>query len=134
MSATTASPRQSAITAASNRFVEDHLAAATALGERLAETVQDPDAFVAAITQGFESLGDPVYAAGSQTVAPGLGPIFGVRLPLMEAANKLFKRGTRKTSTSLLLDAVACLLREEKREIRWFGIWNLSRLQVLFLS
>jgi 3-methyladenine DNA glycosylase AlkD len=118
----------SAVTAAANRFVAEHLAEATALGVRLADLAQDPDAFVSAIERGFETLADPIYAAGSQSVAPGLGPILGVRMPLMEAANKTFKRGTRHTSTSLLLDTLDRLLRQELREIRWFGIWNLGRL------
>ena len=119
---------ESATTAAANRFVAAHLAEAGALGERLADLVADPDALVAAIEVGFASLADPVYAEGSRTVAPGLGPILGVRLPLIEAAHKSFKRGTRKTSTSLLLDAMDRLLRRELREVRWFGMWNLGRL------
>jgi 3-methyladenine DNA glycosylase AlkD len=118
----------SAVTAASNLFVTEHLAEATALGERLVDLVYDPDAFVAAITEGFKSIGDPVAADGVHSVTPGLGPVFGVRLPLMDAAQKAFKRGTRKTPTSLLLDAMGRLLREETREIRWFGMWNLARL------
>ena len=122
--ATAASPT----TEASNRFVAAHLAQAAALGEELADLVSNPDAFVAAMRRGFEAIGDPVYAAGSSAIAPGLGPIYGVRLPLLEAAHKTFKRGTRGTSTSLVLDAVDRLLREERREIRWFGMWNLGRL------
>jgi 3-methyladenine DNA glycosylase AlkD len=119
---------ESAITAASNRFVAAHLAQATSVGERLADVVHDPDALVAAIEAGFATLADPVYAEGSRSVAPGLGPVLGVRLPLMEAAHKAFKRGTRGTSTSLLIDAMDHLTRQELREIRWFGIWNLGRL------
>ena len=119
---------ESAITAASNRFVAEHLAEATALGARLADLVQDPGAFVEALEQGFKVLADPVYADGSRSVAPGLGPILGVRLPLMEAAYKAFKRGTRDTSTSLVVDVMDRLLREDLREIRWFGIWNLGRV------
>ena len=118
----------SAVTAASNLFVAEHLAEATALGERLVDLVYGPDAFVAAITEGFRSIGDPVAADGVHSVTPGLGPVFGVRLPLMDAAHKAFKRGTHETPTSLLLDAMGRLLREEKREVRWFGIWNLARL------
>jgi 3-methyladenine DNA glycosylase AlkD len=124
MSPVTVSPT----TEASNRFVAAHLAQASALGEQLADLVQDPGAFVAAIADGFADLGDPVYAEGSRSIAPGLGPILGVRLPLMEATNKAFKRGTRQTSTSLLGDAADRLLRQELRELRWFGIWNLGRL------
>lgn len=130
MTVATATPNKapSATTTASNAFVAEHLAGATALGTRLAQVVQDPDAFVATIEDGFRALADPVYADGSRSIAPGLGPILGVRLPLMEAANKTFKRGTRGTSTSLLVDVMDRLLRRELREIRWFGIWNLERL------
>ena len=118
----------SAVTQASNRFGEAHLVEATALGERLADVVHDPAALVAAIAGGFEGLADPVYQAGIRSITPGLGPVLGVRLPLMEAAQKAFRRGTRQTPTSLLVDAMDRLLREETREIRWFGIWNLGRL------
>jgi 3-methyladenine DNA glycosylase AlkD len=121
-------PAMSATTAVSNRFVAEHLALATALGGQLADLVLDPDAFVAAITSGFATLADPVYADGSRSIAPGLGPVLGVRLPLMEAVHKAFKRGTRRTSTSPLVDTMDRLLREELREVRWFGIWNLGRL------
>jgi 3-methyladenine DNA glycosylase AlkD len=61
-------------------------------------------------------------------VAPGIGPVLGVRLPLMDAAHKAFRRGTRKTSSALLTDAVDHALRQELREVRWFGMWNLGRL------
>ena len=128
MSAATADATQSTTTAASNRFVASHLAEATALGERLVDLVPDPDALVVALKHEFAALADPLYVDGIRSVTPGLGPVLGVRLPLMEAAHKAFKRGTRRTSTSLLVDAMDRLLREELREIRWFGIWNLGRL------
>lgn len=118
----------SAITQASNQFVEAHLAQAAALGERLANVAHDPDALAVAIAAGFALLADPIYQDGVRSVTPGLGPVLGVRLPLMEAAHKTFKRGTRETPTSLLLDSMDRLLRQETREIRWFGIWNLGRL------
>lgn len=121
-------PSASATTVASNLFVAAHKDRAVVLGDRLAYLVQDPDAFVAMIKDGFRELADPVYANGSRHIAPGLGPILGVRLPLMEAADKAFKRGTRKTPTTLLIDVMDRLTREELRELRWFGIWNLGRL------
>jgi len=46
----------------------------------------------------------------------------------MEAADRAFKRGTRRTATTALLDSVDRLLRAEPREMRWFAIWNLGRL------
>jgi hypothetical protein len=108
--------------------VAEHLAAASALGDSLADLVFDTDAFVAAIGDGFKTIADPLAVDGIRSVAPGLGPVLGVRLPLMNAAQKAFKRGTRKTPTSLLVDAMDHLLRQETREIRWFGMWNLGRL------
>jgi 3-methyladenine DNA glycosylase AlkD len=117
----------SATTIASTRFVADHLAAATALGAEVAETVGDAAAFADALTAGFRTLADPVYADGVRSVTPGLGPVLGVRQPLMTATFRAFKRGTRKTSTILLLDVADRLLRREWRELRWFAIWCLSR-------
>ena len=114
-------------TLASNTFVAEHLSAATALGERLADLVGQPDELVTAIREGFESLADPAYVEGQHRVAPGLGPVVGVRLPLMDAVHRAFKRGTRKTSTSLLLDVAGRLLAEETVELRWFAIWDLGR-------
>ncbi len=117
----------SATTQASNRFVAEHLAEATALGGRLADLVGQPDAFLAEIEEGFRVLGDPVYAQGQLTIAPGIAHVLGVRLPLMEAAHRAFKKGTGKTSTSLLLDIAGRLLRVESIELRWFAIWDLGR-------
>lgn len=128
MTAIAATRPVSPVTAAANQFVAEHLAPATALGERLAESVANPDEFVAEIKAGFKSLADPVVVDGIHSIAPGLGLVFGVRLPLMEAASKAFEHGTRQTSSALILDAMARLLREEPRELRWFGIWNLGRL------
>ena len=118
----------SATTVASQRFVAAHLAQAAELGTSLAELVGDPDAFVAALRAGFGELGEPVVVAGQRLIAPGIGPTLGVRLPLMTAVHREFKRGTRKTSSSLILDVADRLLREESREIRWFGMWSLARL------
>jgi 3-methyladenine DNA glycosylase AlkD len=124
--AATAKP-ESAITTASNRFVAEHLPAATALGEELAETVADATVCAATLAEGFRTLADPVYADGVRSVTPGLGPVLGVRQPLMTATHRAFKRGTRKISTVLLLDIADRLLRQDWRELRWFGIWTLSR-------
>ena len=102
MSAATQSATQSATTAESNRFVAAHLAEATALGERLVDLVYDPDALIIALKHGFAALADPVYVDGIRSVTPGLGLVLGVRLPLLDAAHKAFKRGTRRTATCMV--------------------------------
>jgi 3-methyladenine DNA glycosylase AlkD len=124
----TAPATTSATTAAANRFVAEHSARATAVGDRLADLVMDPDAFVSAINAGLAGIADPVAVDGMRFVAPGIGPVVGVRQPLLQAVYKAFKRGTKRTSTALLLDIAGRLLREEPRELWWFAIWNLERL------
>jgi 3-methyladenine DNA glycosylase AlkD len=118
----------SPVTAAAQAFVADHLAQATALGERLIPLVGRPDEFAAELEAGFRELADPVYIDGSRRIAPGLGEIIGVRLPLMEAAHKAFKAGTRHGPSSPLLDVVDRLIGNRYGDIRWFGMWNLERL------
>ena len=118
----------SPVTAAAQAFVADHLAQATALGERLIPLVGRPDEFAAELEAGFRELEDPVYIDGSRRIAPGLGEMIGVRLPLMEAADKAFNRGTRHGPSSPLLDVVDRLIGNRYGDIRWFGMWNLERL------
>ena len=64
----------SPVTARAVAFVAEHKPGAEALGTGLAEYIQDPDAFAAALRAGLEELADPEYHEGQQTVAPGLGP------------------------------------------------------------
>ncbi len=118
----------SAVTAAARVFVADRLAPATELGERLAGLIGRPDDFVAALQTGFRKLADPAYVEGSRRIAPGLGEVVGVRMPLMEAAHRAFKRGTRTAPSTLLLDIVQRLLHNPYQDIRWFGMWSLERL------
>lgn len=127
--ATTGAP-QSTTTASANRFVAEHMLQAVALGEHLAELVAAPDEFVLAIRAGLGEIADPTYIAGVHSVTPGLGPVLGVRLPLLEAAHKQFRRATKRTSAALILDLTDRLLMEEAADIRWFGMWNLERLLV----
>jgi 3-methyladenine DNA glycosylase AlkD len=118
----------SATTAASQAFVAAHTAQARALGKRLVPLLGRPDEFAAELEAGFRELGDPAYAEGSRRVAPGLGEVLGVRLPLMESAHKAFKRGTNGSPSSPLLDVADRLIGNRFVDIRWFGMWNLERL------
>ena len=125
---TVATPSVSPVTASSRAFVRAHLAQATALGTRLAALIGRPDDLVTAIEAGFRELGDAAYVEGSRRVAPGLGEVFGVRLPLMEAAHKTFKRGTAGDSSGPSLDVVDRLIGDRHVDVRWFGMWDLERL------
>jgi len=116
-----------AATARAVAFVAERKPAAEALGARLAEHVQDPDAFVAALRDGLAALADPEYLAGQQFVAPGLGPTHGVRWPLLAAVLRAFKGATRQDRPTSLLFLADRLFREEHLEARWFAFALLER-------
>jgi len=108
--------------------VAAHMDRATALGHCLATLVGQPEAFVTSIEDGFTGLGDPSSLEGMRRIAPGLGESLGVRLPLMEAAHKAFKRGTKGFPAGPILDVVELLIADKYSEVRWFGMWEMERL------
>jgi len=117
----------SAVTARAVAFVAEHKPAAEALGANLAEYIQDPDAFAAALIAGLEELADPDYHQGQQTVAPGLGPTLGVRWPLLAAVVRGFKQQTRRDRPASFLFPADRPSREEPPEARWFAFALLER-------
>jgi 3-methyladenine DNA glycosylase AlkD len=125
--ATDAAPPASAATARAVAFVAEHKPGAEALGARLAEHVQDPDGFAAALRDGLAALADPEYLAGQQFVAPGLGKSHGVRWPLLAAVIRGFKGATRQDRPTALLFLADRLYREEHSEARWFAFALLER-------
>jgi 3-methyladenine DNA glycosylase AlkD len=125
--ATEATQPVSATTARAVAFVAEHKLGAEALGVRLAEHVQDPDAFAAALRDGLAGLADPEYLAGQQFVAPGLGSSHGVRWPLLSAVIRGFKGATRQDRPTALLFLADRLYREEHLEARWFAFALLER-------
>lgn len=100
---------------------------ATALGVALAESLSDPEGLARDLAAAFRGLADPDYRAGQAFIAPGLGPTHGVRTPLQVALRKGFERGSRRASPTEILFVADRLLREPKREARWFAITTLGR-------
>ena len=90
-------------------------------------SISDPDAFTGALRSGFERLADPEYLEGAQRVAPGIGPIYGVRWPLMAAVARGFRGATRKDRATPLLFIADRLFREDRLEPRWFAFGLLER-------
>ncbi len=105
-----------------------HKPVADALGRRLAEFTDDPDAFAQALAAGLVGLADPVYLEGSHRIVPGLGPTYGVRWPLTAAIERGFREATRKTGTSGFLALAARLFGEPQLEPRWFAFGLLGRI------
>jgi 3-methyladenine DNA glycosylase AlkD len=100
---------------------------ATALGTELGALVQDPEALVRTFRVAFRELADPEYRVGQERVAPGIGPTFGVRLPLHAGVRRAFTKATRTDSPALLLLAADRLLHEPELEAHWFALSILER-------
>jgi 3-methyladenine DNA glycosylase AlkD len=124
MTTATVSP----VTERATAFVADRRPVAEALGAGLAELTGDPDAFAGALRDGLAGLADPEYLEGQRRVAPGIGPVIGVRWPLIEAIKRGFREATRRERTSTWLFVADRLLREPEMEMRWFAFGLLERL------
>ena len=119
--AATASRAGSPVSQRATAFVDSHRHAAAELGRRLAELVGDPTEFVHELDAGLRSLSDSEYQAGQHFVAPGLGPTYGVRSPLLTATARALRRASVGTSPTLLLFAAERLLADERLEPRLFA-------------
>lgn len=119
-----------AVTERSQAFVAAHRAEAEALGRGLALDLLDPEVFAIRLRTGLERLGDAEYRDGQKTIAPGLGPTFGVRVPLLAAVGRAFRTATRREPADPLLYVADRLFREESLEIRWLAFGMLERLVV----
>jgi 3-methyladenine DNA glycosylase AlkD len=117
----------SAASARATVFVAEMLPRAVGLGRGLADHVTDTEAFVHAVVAAFDALADPVYRDEQARVAPGIGPVHGVRLPLLTAVRKSFERATRRDSSTSMLLLADRLLRAPTMEPRWFAIGLMDR-------
>jgi 3-methyladenine DNA glycosylase AlkD len=118
----------SEITARAVAFVAAKKPEAERLGGVLAELTADPDAFSRALSRGFAGLADPEYREGSRRIAPGLGPIHGVRWPLTAAVERAFRQATRGERPAGYLELADRLFAEAELESRWFAFGLLDRL------
>lgn len=100
---------------------------ATTLGTELGALVQDPEALARAFRATFKELADPEYRVSQERVAPGIGPTFGVRLPLQAGVRRAFTKATRTDSPALLLLAADRLLHVPELEANWFALSILER-------
>jgi len=124
----TSPTRTSPATARAIAFVAERKPAAEALGRGLAELVEDPTAFAAALTRGLADLADPEYLDGAQRIAPGIGRLYGVRWPLMAAVERGFRAATRRDRAAGHLEIATRLFAEPELEPRWFAFDMLSRV------
>ena len=128
MSAAPDPETRSATTAAANAFVEAHRSVAAALAMRLADLVDDPDRFAAALEAGFGDIGDPEFADGLRRVAPGVRGALGIRGALLREVEAGVRRGLRDTGPARMLAVAERVARSEVAEARWLAIHLMDRL------
>src|SRR5688572_30271188 len=95
---------------------------------RSARFVADPEALVAELRRGFARLADAEYIDGQRRVAPGIGPLFGIRWPLVEGVKRGFRGATQRDGPASLLLVAARLFEGSELELRWFAFGLLERL------
>jgi 3-methyladenine DNA glycosylase AlkD len=117
----------SEVTARAQAFVAERLPDARGLGSALAELIDEPDEFVAVMREGLTRLADPAYAAEQERVAPGSGPVFGVRNPLTAAIARQVRPALRESSSSSALWLAERLATELERELVLFSHEPLAR-------
>jgi len=123
-----ASTGPSPVTAAANAFVAAHIGSARLLGSQLADLVDDPESFVAALRAGLADLADANYQREQGRVAPGLDDSMGVRHPLLRAVRRSLERESSWAGADSLLWLADRLLREEGLEIRVIAFGLLNRV------
>lgn len=113
--------------AKASAFVSAHLAEAALLGERLADEIGEPEAFVATLKGGLAALADPAYAEMSARVSPDVPAELMVRGPLTEAVQRPLKRALREASSMIALHLAGRLIAERQRSLRLFAVPCLRR-------
>jgi 3-methyladenine DNA glycosylase AlkD len=121
-------PPVSEATERARAFVTTRLEAADALGAEVARQLDDAASATATLDAGLAALADPEYLEGQRRVAPGLGPVYGVRSPLLAAVGRAFRKETRRDPVTPLLLFADRLLGEQNRELRWFAFGLLERI------
>jgi 3-methyladenine DNA glycosylase AlkD len=107
--------------------VAERLPIAQALGERLAASIDDPERFVRELERGYRRLADDDYAAAQARVAPGSGPVIGVRWPLAHAVATALRGPLQAASAATSIYLAEAMARAELQELRLFALVPLRR-------
>ncbi len=108
-------------------LVAERRPSAGALGRRAGDLAPDPTALAAELRAGLADLADEAYLAGQRRIAPGIGPILGVRRPLLTEVTRGIHQAMRHDPTAALLDVAERLLQEELLELHWLALPLLDR-------
>ena len=97
------------------------------LGRALVELLDEPDAFVRELREGYGRLADPTHAAELQRVAPGVGACLGVRTPVQTAVLRALGGRVRQATAAECLWLAERLRREPQHEVRSLALPLLRR-------
>ena len=115
------------VTARAQELVAERLPEARGLGLALADLIDEPEAFVDTLREGFNRLADNEYAAGQARIAPTPDPVIAVRTPLIAAVDRQLRQPLRESSAASALWLAQRLAVEPEREIRLFSLVPLCR-------
>jgi len=113
--------------ARADAFVSAHLDEATALGEALADLIEQPEVFLGALREGLASLADPDFTDMAERASPGTSARYVVRAPLVEAIRRPFREALREGSSIPALQLAQRLIDAEDRDLRLFALPCLRR-------
>jgi 3-methyladenine DNA glycosylase AlkD len=108
-------------------FVSAHLAEAVALGERLADLTEDPEAYLAALTEGLAQLVDPDYLRMVTRACPETPARYALRGPLTKAVGAPVSRALREGSSISALRLARRLAEADHRDLRLHALEPLRR-------
>jgi 3-methyladenine DNA glycosylase AlkD len=100
---------------------------AARLGERLAELIDDPEAFLAALSTGIPPLGDDEHRALTRRTSPGVDASFALRGPLRTAILRPVGRALRLGSAASALYLAQRLATCGQRDLRLYALPCLRR-------
>lgn len=117
----------SEVSQAATDFIAAHRVEAMALGGRLAELTDAPEAFVLALASGLEGLMDRSYVATIRRVSPDADLRLVVRKPLVTAIQTPLRGALRETSPASALSLAQRLGQANEPAIRAFALPALER-------
>jgi 3-methyladenine DNA glycosylase AlkD len=108
-------------------FVAAHLGDATALGERLAQLIDQPGDYLAELTAGLRALTEPAYLEMVTRACPQTRAEYVVRGALAKAMVKPVKAALREGSSMSALQLANVLVAAEHRDLRLHALEPLRR-------
>lgn len=116
------------VTARARALIAERLPDARGLGEALADAIDYPEEFTAALRDGLMRLADDDYRREQDRVVPGEHAAMGVRQPFIAAVMRQLKPRLRDTSPALALNLAERLASESEREFVFFVQLALERV------